>query len=796
MIRRAAPGLVLLAVGVFFFAPEILGGRIAATANMAHWWPWRETATAEQLAAPSHNPDCNLSYYPRRAMMRAAWQDGEVPFWNPYSFCGTPFFSDVQSGVFYPPNWLLLPMDPGRQLGWFLFLHAVWGGIGVYALARRASVPVPVAVAAGAAFLLNGYFAKHFGQPTFLASASWLPWVLHGALTVLDRPGLASMGRLGLIGAMSFLAGQPQTAIHGVYAALVVVATTRLVRRPAPSPLPRALLALAGAGVLAGLLVSVQLLPTADLVSRSARAVLPYGSVISGAFHPVDAVRFLVPEFFGTPLTGDEWSPLFPRGDGFYVRNQLNSVFAGTPVFLLALWGMVGPRTRRIAAPFTALFAIAVLLAFGSPLARLAYEFLPGFRFSRIDRAGTLVVLAQMIPAALGAADLARASSRTRRALGAAFVGIAILGVVSVRLAGSSLPLDASRLVLVVERTQTAMLFAGLAGVAIIALGRRAPWLPLAVGAVQLFLFAGPYRGDRSPDEVFAPHPSLETLASSLAGESGGGRLVRFGRDPARAYSLSGVLPPSTNAPYRLRDLQGYNALADRRLGEALEIAWDEPVFSHGIWKGRRIVAPEHPSSLEHPLVDGLSVGVALAAAPVDGAWPARRLAGFTVLTNPGALPRIRLEPAGSGITETEMERRLRERDLRPGEDAIWVGVGSAGGEGETGSDELEILADGWNEIVVRTTTSKERVLVVADSHAPGWRATVDGSTTDVLPVYGLVRGVVVPPGRHTVRLSYRPPRFGSGLALTLLGLALTGLSLSLPGRLEPGNLVAGTRVP
>ena len=134
---RAWPALAVVALAAVFFAPEIFGDRVAATANMAHWQPWAERATPEQRAAPSHNPDCNLSYYPRRALLHEAWRLGEIPLWNPYSFCGTPFLADVQAGVFYPGNWLLLPFDPARQLGYFLFLHIAWGGLGMLILVRR-----------------------------------------------------------------------------------------------------------------------------------------------------------------------------------------------------------------------------------------------------------------------------------------------------------------------------------------------------------------------------------------------------------------------------------------------------------------------------------------------------------------------------------------------------------------------------------------------------------------------------------------------------------------------------------
>jgi hypothetical protein len=788
--------LAIVLLSAIFFAPELFGGRVAATANMALWRPWMEQATPEQRAAPSHNPDCNLSYYPRRFVLHETWREGVLPFWNPYSFCGTPFLADPQAAVFYPPNWLLLPWSPATQLGWFLFLHVAWGGIGVLVLARRAGAPVPIAALAGGAFALNEHFVKHFGQPPFLATASWLPWALVAALDVVERPTFRRTARLALAGALLFLAGQPQIALLGAWSAALVVAVAIAARRAEPVPV---IAAVAGAGALAGLLVGAQLLPTLDLASRSARAVLPYASVVSGAFHPVDAIRFAVPEFFGTPLTRDEWSPLFPRGDGFYLRNQLNSLFAGTPVFALALWGMTASRTRRAALPFTVLFVASGLVAFGSPLARLAYDVLPGFRFSRVDRAGSLVVLAQIVPAALAAWDLARARGAARRVFGAAIVVAAVAGAWLVERAGAELPsrlgadgvpaaiaLDPESVERVAARTRSAALFAAGTGCAfLLPASRFATALPLVLAIVQLFAFAAPYRGDRAPGEVFPPAPGIARLAEELGlGQGGGTRFLRFGRDlPVQPYPVSSILPPSTNVPYRLRDLQGYNALADRRLGDLLEDALGEQMFSHGIWAGRRIVEPTRDDALEHPLLDALSVGAAVSvdAISADG-WREVPSSGFRLWRNAEALPRARLAPGGRGVPREELDAILRDGRFDPRTDVFWPGDGLV--QGEVGAhDEVDVLVDSWNELVVRTVSAKGAMLVVADSWAPGWRATIDGTPAGLFPVWGVVRGVAVPEGLHEVVFRFEPPGLRLGIAMSLAGLLIAGTALSVGAR-------------
>lgn len=798
---RALPYVAVVGLAAAFFAPELFGGRLAVTGNMCQWLPWAETATPEQRLAPSVSLDCNLSYYPRRDITHRAWRDGIVPFWNPYSFCGTPFLGDIQAGVLYPPNWILLPLEPGPQMGWFLFLHCAWAGIGAMLLARAFGAPRDVCLLAGCAWALNGYFAKHFGQPTFLATAAWMPWVLLAAVRVARRADAPEIALLGLAGAMTFLAGQPQLALLAGYAALIVAIPEWIAARGG-STTPRwarVIAAFLAAGALAVLITSAQLLPTRSLAAASARADLPWASVVSGALHPAEGIRFVVPDIFGSPLADDEWSTLFPRGNGFYVRNQMNSLFAGTPVFVLALWAMFVRRTRRVAFPFTILFIVSTLVAFGTPLGRLAYETLPGFGFARIDRAGSVVILALIVPAALGAADLAGARGRARRFFGAALIVAAAAGLAVVQLRGATLPgllgadlsrlpggvLDAERVARMVVRTATAGAFLAATGIAfLLPPSRTAARLPLALACLQLFLFASPYRIDRRPEEVYPPSAELDRLRALLdsGDRDGGGRFVRFARDvPIQPAPLSSVLPPSTNVPYSLRDLQGYNALADRKLGETLETALGEDVFSHGIWAGRRIVAPERETSLEHPLLDALSVRAAVSGTGFRAAgWVAQPSGGFVLQRNLEALPRVRLAGSGRGVSREQMDRLLRAASFDARGQVFWVGEGAVGdAPGSAGT--AWVAQETWNELAVRTRTeASEALLVVADSWSDGWSATVDGEPEPILPVYGVVRGVIVPSGDHVVRMRYVPPGFRLGAVLSLVGLALAGTALAV----------------
>ena len=74
----------------------------------------------------------------------------------------------------------------------------------------------------------------------------------------------------------------------------------------------------------------------------------------------------------------------------------------------------------------------------------------------------------------------------------------------------------------------------------------------------------------------------------------------------------------------------------------------------------------------------------------------------------------------------------------------------------------------------------------------PGWSATVDGQAAPVLRADGVFRGVVVGPGRHLVRFSYRNAgemqgRLVGGGAFLML-LALVGPWRKIAGRRQPNG--------
>ncbi|MFN8380542.1 MAG: YfhO family protein [Anaerolineales bacterium] len=84
----------------------------------------------------------------------------------------------------------------------------------------------------------------------------------------------------------------------------------------------------------------------------------------------------------------------------------------------------------------------------------------------------------------------------------------------------------------------------------------------------------------------------------------------------------------------------------------------------------------------------------------------------------------------------------------------------------------------GGNNILIDADVHQVSMIILSDTYDEGWQATVDGEQAKIYRVNCAMRGVVVPPGKHTVKMSYIPPFFKVGVSislLTFLGLIFVG---------------------
>ncbi|KPL76438.1 hypothetical protein AC812_07295 [Bellilinea caldifistulae] len=92
--------------------------------------------------------------------------------------------------------------------------------------------------------------------------------------------------------------------------------------------------------------------------------------------------------------------------------------------------------------------------------------------------------------------------------------------------------------------------------------------------------------------------------------------------------------------------------------------------------------------------------------------------------------------------------------------------------------------------IIAEVDSRTDQMVVFSEVYYPGWRAKVNGQSVSVEVVDGLLRGIKISPGRHTIEMRFRPLSFYSGLGLSLF----SWLILLYIGRDYVRSLVAKDR--
>jgi hypothetical protein len=406
---RSVLVIVIFAITVcIFFGDVLFGDRILLTCNPARWQPWRTYASREQLSARTYRTDSARTYLPRNAELSRRVNAGEIPLWNPYVFGGYPFFADPQSRVAYPISLLLALLDPAEALGYDIAIHFFLAMLGMYLFLRSINSTVIGSMTGALAYGFSSFFFTRMGHPTFVASASWIPFFFYGFETARSGTGRHAV-LLAVFLALGYLSGFPQVFMFGVVALVVYVichcvedalhGRSRVGLRNAKI--------LGVSGGLSLLLVCVQLVPFWELVRNSAGLGMRF-EVMKSAFlaRPLLLIRSIVPRFFGNPVEGTRWLRLLqpathPFNPGFLVYYSVGCLIA-------AVAGLVFiKRSGRIRA-LLVLLVLSVGIATSGLLLRAAYAAVPLFRYSQIDR---IEIIACFALAALGGVSLSELST-------------------------------------------------------------------------------------------------------------------------------------------------------------------------------------------------------------------------------------------------------------------------------------------------------------------------------------------------------------------------------------------------
>jgi hypothetical protein len=738
-----------------------------------------------------------MGYVVRELYAEALHALGRIPRWAPNILGGTPFLEALSAGdSLYPPSLALLwLLEPYRALGWKLVLHVFLAGVFFFGWVRAIGGSRPAALLGGAAYMLAPFLIGfvhpgHDGKIFVTALAPLLFWATERHF---ERPGLSSIGGIGLVVALVLLTTHFQMAyflfggvgLYSIFRALQIARGTgggRLgkdgngpgagVPRPKAGATRFALFL--AASLLGGAGAAYQFFPAADYVTEFSRRIQTTREAAgevgrtwssSWSMHPEEAMSLVIPEFAGNQADGSTWT-----SGTYWGRNALkdNHEYAGLVVLLLAAVSFLGAARRSLRLFFAGLGAFALTFALGShtPVWGLMYAFLPGIRLFRAPgMAVFLFGFGAITLAALGLdriLDLARdrdeeGLARVQRVL---WVGAGLVGSCAVLMTSGVFTslwtrtvyasIDPRRLQIltahlpnIAQGAALATLLAAATAGVVWALARGKLPTRGALAALLLLVVFDAARIDVSFIQTMdfwqwsQPDPNIRAL---LEREQDG--------EPYRLLSLARAGQDVTPAMHGIELAAGHHPNDLARYRELIGMVGSglpENLLNSNV---RRIL------NVRYILWPDIELGASPQGPVVSRTQYGEGRPYHTLLADVG-LPRARLVASAVRKSDDDAVAYMMSDAHDPATEVVLAVDPPVSLDGGAVAGEVTWVERGPDRHELTVHSDRPALLVVADNWYPAWRATVNDQEVEVLRAYHTLRAVPVPAGHSTVVMWY-----------------------------------------
>jgi hypothetical protein len=748
--------------------------------------------------------DLALIHWPVHRWLRNTIAAGDAPLWDPYLALGQSAIAEPWRLILFPPV-AALRLLPAETLAFNLVVGLPFpvAALGMYVLLHtkltRAS-----AVLGAVVFSVSSTVLSTGNMPLISWSAALAPWMIWGvAEAARSRSGRWLALGAALVG-LTALVGEPVlltvTALIALPYAVIVASSDR---RGAVRALAWAMAALA----VGGLLAAVEYLPLVEAVRRSPRAASE-AYYLGWSLHPLRLLETLVPFPFNnaiaTPPEYDAWGGVLSEGR----EPLLVSEYVGIPAIALASLGAIAGERRR-AVFWGVVVVVCLVWAFGSytPAYPALLQVAPPFRLFRYpEKYALFAVLGLAALAAEGWDALARGDVRRLQSwLPIAVVAVLLLAVGVATATASRLAAAVGAGTGAAEHTRVLVAHGAPSLVAVcVATVAAIAWLTSRtdrrrrVGALAILVIALDLLGagawlNPQADAVVFGEPEWVAKAAATNARVFSGIYLAHAYIRQDSTSVQQTVPdaesvlPSISAPPEM-PYYAINAMMFSTFG-VYESQWklrgvlalDIPrMLPNEYRQFNRVFRSSSPERRARALERvGVRTQVRLSRPPGDYGEPEEiaRASGASAYFSPEPFERImlvasaRVEPDSTKAIDALFDEAFDPR----AEALVERETAPAGVAGVAAGPNVDVAEDRPNSIEVGVTAPAESTLVVLDSYNPGWRAEVDGVRAEIVRVDGLFYGVRLAPGRHDVKLVFRPASLVVGAwisALTALALA------------------------
>ena len=122
--------------------------------------------------------DIHKWFYPMKYFLATSLKTCNIPFWCPHYYCGSPFMSDLQSGVFYPVSLVFALFPFPLSFNIYVILHIVLGFCFFYLFIKGMGLSRQSALITSISYCYGSYTIATINTLNNLTTLIWLPAIL------------------------------------------------------------------------------------------------------------------------------------------------------------------------------------------------------------------------------------------------------------------------------------------------------------------------------------------------------------------------------------------------------------------------------------------------------------------------------------------------------------------------------------------------------------------------------------------------------------------------------------------
>jgi hypothetical protein len=756
ILKKYWPYLFILIVWFIFASPYFIKGNVPypSSYQVNFFAPW---SAQSEFASPVKNnamPDIITQIYPWKHFAIQTYLSGQIPFWNPYSFSGTPHLANYQSAVLSPFNLLFFIMPFVDAWSVLVLLQPLLAGIFMFILGQSLFKSKIGSLISATSFMFCGFITTWMGYATLGYAILFLPLGLYGIEKYFQTNKKKFLIATSLSIPLSFLSGHFQISVYFLITLIVYVFIKFLVTKNAKQSLCVILY------ILCGLLLSMpQLLPSIELYGQSLRSSL---------FQKTEAIpinylpTFLAPDFFGNPVTRNDWF-------GHYAEWN---AYIGLIPFLLAIYCLLNKKNKQVIYLFI-FTAVILLLAFNTPLLNIfIFLKIPVLSTSAASRAIVLYSFMFSLLAAFGydglKEDIKSGIIKKIYLLSGLtllfFIGLWIFIYLKV-MPATAVSIAKQNLIL---PTIIALCFSFLVFICIRFKKRKEIFIFFGIALLiltsfDLLRFSKKWMPFDPKNLVFKTTDTLNQL-SKMSGYE------RF----------LGNLGGEVTVYYGLPSVEGYDAVYVQRYGEFIEF------IDNGKLEipERSVVSLSKKGVFTDKAINLLGIKYIVHKKTDDHAvwtfpfWQypqdqfslAYKDSYYEIYQNNKVYPRAFLVNKYKTIQKKEQILSTMFASGFNLRKEIVVENNVKLGFSNSDPGTVNIVSYSPNKISLSVDAKTDSLLFLSDSYSPGWKAVIDGKDKQIYRADYVFRAIAVEKGKHTVEFIYFPISFKYGLILAVFG--------------------------